>query len=161
MKKNLILVLLAIAGSANAGLVLKTTGRTYVCPKGQTTSGKSIVYTVNNGEVTVYTPDFPVDKTFRIPTQEHRRVSFTEEAKVMATGVIAVPQNKQGIKNYRLDYNGFNANSQEEMISKLQSESGGEFTAFTDAMGNPACSRKNATSAYFLYSSFGEQYPTR
>ncbi len=68
MKKHFtLMMLLAIAGSASAELVLKTTSKIRICPNVLTTSGKSIVYTEDNGVVTVYTPDFLVDKTFKIP----------------------------------------------------------------------------------------------
>lgn len=158
MKKKLtLMMLLAIAGSASAELVLKTTSEFRVCPNVLTTSGKSIVYTVSNDEVKVYTPDFLVDKTFKIPEQEYQVGRIMEETKVTLTGVNAVPENEWGVQNYYTYYE-FDASSQEEMISKLLSNySWDTFTTFTDAMGNPACYRESAS---FKYSNiFGKQYP--
>lgn len=158
MKKHFtLMMLLAIAGSASAELVLKTTSKIRICPNVLTTSGKSIVYTYSNGEVTVYTPDFLVDKTFKIPKQEYQVGRITEETKVTLTGVNAVPENEWGVQNYYTYYE-FDASSQEEMISKLLSNySWDTFTTFTDAMGNPACYRESAS---FKYSNiFGKQYP--
>lgn len=158
MKKHFtLMMLLAIAGSASAELVLKTTSKIRICPNVLTTSGKSIVYTYSNGEVTVYTPDFLVDKTFKIPKQEYQVGRITEETKVTLTGVNAVPESEWGVQNYYTYYE-FDASSQEEMISKLLSNySWDTFTTFTDAMGNPACYRESAS---FKYSNiFGKQYP--
>ena len=161
MKKSItLMLLLAIAGSANARIVLKSEGRIYVCPKELNTSGKSIVYTQGDGEVTVYTPDFLVDKTFRVPVQEYQDGNVTEEATVKLTHMNVVPEDLWGFENYYKSsaYWIDGASSQEEMISKVQSEYGGNYIAFTDAMGNPACYRQNGSFKY--PSIFGEQYPT-
>ncbi len=68
-----------------------------------------------------------------------------------------MPENEWGVQNYYTSYE-FDASSQEEMISKLLSNYNWDtFTPFTDAMGNPACYRENAS---FRYSNiFGKQYP--
>lgn len=160
MKKSVtFMLLLAIAGSANAGIVLQSEKRIYVCPKELTTSGKSIVYTHGDGEVTVYTPDFLVDKTFKVPVQEYQTGSFEEEATVKLTHLNAVPTESWGETNYDM-YDRFPASSQEEMISELQSEYGGHYTAFTDPMGNPACYNQYTSYDFKYQSIFGEQYPT-
>ena len=65
MKRNIILMMLfAVASSMYADLVLRSDNSLRVVPSVCTTSGKSIVYSFNydNGEITVYTPEFLVDK---------------------------------------------------------------------------------------------------
>lgn len=123
-----------------------------------TTSGKAIVYTFNSntGEVTLYTPDFEVDRTFTVPVQYTSR-SITEQATVVATGMNAVPTTYYGSNNYSSSYL-FYAESQEDMISKLTAQYGYSYTAFTDPMGNPACYRNDGTFKY--ENVFGKMYPT-
>ena len=119
MKKTLtFMLLLAIAGSTSADLVKKVEGGSgYVslCPGMFTTSGKTIVYTynVNTGEVTLYTPDFEVDRTFTMPVQECTIRYFTEQTTVTPTGMNVVPTG-----NY-YSYTMFSADSQKDMINKL------------------------------------------
>lgn len=165
MKKSITLMLLFVmAISANAGLVLQTKGSIYVCPKVFNTSGKSVVYSINGDEsVTIYTPDFLVDKTIIPPVQEYLSGSFTEEATVKATGVNVVPSivyYEGYVSNNYSSYYQFEASSQEDMITKLKENNFYDtFTAFTDPMGNPAC--YNDSYASFKYENvFGKQYPT-
>ena len=157
MKKTLtFMLLLAIAGSTSADLVKKVEGGSgYVslCPGMFTTSGKTIVYTynVNTGEVTLYTPDFEVDRTFTMPVQECTIRYFTEQTTVTPTGMNVVPTG-----NY-YSYTMFSADSQEDMINKL-AQYGYSCTVFTDPMGNFACYRNDGSFKY--ENLFGKQYPT-
>lgn len=164
MKKTISLVLLLAASSiANAELVLKG-NKLRVCPGVLTSSGKSVVFTVDNGddgEVTIYSPDFLVDKTFKLPALEYQGGSFEEEATVTPTGLEVVPETYYD-KNYYIYDQYIDASSQEEMISRLTQYYDSEddiFIAFTDAMGNPACYSKYAD---FMYENiFGKQYPRK
>lgn len=165
MKKTLtFMLLLAIAGSTSADLVKKVEGgndiEVSLCPGMLTTSGKTIVYTCNRstGEVTLYTPDFEVDRTFTVPRQEYTERHFTEQTTVTPTGMNVVPTSSYGYNNY-YSYTLFSADSQEDMISKLATQSGYSCTAFTDPMGNPACYSNNVTFKY--ENLFGKQYPTQ
>ena len=157
MKKTLtFMLLLAIAGSTSADLVKKIEGgSSYVslCPGMFTTSGKTIVYTYNEntGEVTLYTPDFEVDRTFTMPVQECTIRYFTEQTTVTPTGMNVVPTG-----NY-YSYTMFSADSQEDMINKL-AQYGYSCTVFTDPMGNFACYRNDGSFKY--ENLFGKQYPT-
>ncbi len=164
MKKTLtFMLLLAIAGSTSADLVKKVEGgndiRVSLCPGMLTTSGKAIVYTLNRstGEVTLYTPDFEVDRTFTMPVQEYTERSFTEQATVTPTGMNVVPTTYYGSRNYSSSYL-FPAGSQEGMISELEARYGYSLTAFTDPMGNPACYRNDGP--FKCENLLGKQYPT-
>lgn len=165
MKKSITLMLLFVmAISANAGLMLQTKGSLYVCPKVFNTSGKSVVYSFNRDEgVTIYTPDFLVDKTIIPPVQEYLSGGFTEEATVKATGVNVVPSvvyYDDFVSNNYYSNLCFDASSQEDMITKLNENYGNYymFTAFTDPLGNPACYSDSYAS--FKYANlFGKQYP--
>ena len=164
MKKTLtFMLLLAIAGSASADLVKKVEGggdiEVSLCPGMLTTSGKTIVYTYNSstGEVTLYTPNLEVDRTFTMPRQEYTSRSFTEQTTVTPTGMNVVPTTYYGSNNYS-SYYLFSAGSQEDMISKLAAQYGYSYTAFTDPMGNPACYRNDGSFKY--ENMFGKQYPT-
>ena len=156
MKKTLtFMLLLAIAGSTSADLVKKVEGgndiQVSLCPGMFTTSGKTIVYTYSStGEVTLYTPDFEVDRTFAVPEQYTSR-GFTEKTTVTPTGMNVVPTG-----NY-YSYTMFSADSQEDMINKL-AQYRYSCTAFTDPMGNPACYLNDGTFKY--ENLFGKQYPT-
>ena len=164
MKKSITLMLLFVmAISANAGLVLQTKGSLYVCPKVFNTSGKSVVYSRDEGVITIYTPDFLVDKTIIPPVQEYLSGGFTEEATVKATGVNVVPSvvyYDDLVSNNYYSNLCFDASSQEDMITKLNENYGNYymFTAFTDPLGNPACYSDYYAS--FKYANlFGKQYP--
>ena len=158
MKKTItLMLLLAMAGSANADLVLKSERNIRFCPGVFTKSGESITYLYSDlkdkNDVTIYSPDFLVDKTFSPVLPEFQEGSFTEEATVILTGMNVVPEDQYGNKNYSMSAQ-WEASSQEEMLNKL----GSLYTAFTDPMGNPAC-YPGYTS--FKYSNiFGRQYPT-
>ncbi len=166
MKKTITLMLLLVmAGSAHADLVLKTKGYLYVCPKVLTTSGKTIVYSRDNEGITIYTPDFFVDKTIKAPVQQYESGSFTEKATVTVTGMNVVPGTSYGLQNYSSSYNyssyGYlSASSQEEMIDWFENNRSyaKPYTAFTDPMGNPACYGTN--TSWKLENMFGKQYPT-
>lgn len=164
MKKTITLMMLfAIAGSAKSDLVKKIEGGNSInvslCPGMLTKSGKAIVYTYNesSGEVTLYTPDFEVDRTFAVPMQEYTSRSFTEQATVTPTGMNIVPTNSSGYNNYYTNYQ-FSADSQEDMISKLAEQYGYSCTAFIDPMDNPACYRNDGPFKY--ENVFGKKYPT-
>ena len=94
-----LMLLLAIAGSANADLVLKGTD-IEVCPGVLTKSGESVAYSQNGGVAYIYSPDFLVDKTITVPGGQY--ISFTEEATVIPTGVTVVPEDQYGNKNYSM-----------------------------------------------------------
>lgn len=155
------MLLLAMAGSTHAELVLKNTNRFSVVPNVFTTSGKTVFYSGGSetgdktgGEVIVYSPDDFTPKTFRIGVAEYQIGSYEEEAIVTLTGMNVFPESVDGRKNYDA-YSRWEASSQEEMIDKLGSS---YYVAFTDPMGNPAC--------YYVWGSFmyknifGEQYPS-
>ena len=163
MKKTIsMMLLLAMAGSTKAGLVLKTEGHIDFCPGLFTTSGQTVVCSISDdNEVTIYTQDFLVDRTFTCVGQEQSG-SFTEEATITPTGLKAVPEiiyeSGYSYKNYS-SYSMFEARSQEEMIEKLkENNSYTTFIAFTDPMGNPACYDNYASFKY--ENIFGKQYPT-
>lgn len=157
------MLLLAIAGSTSADLVKKVEGgngtEVSLCPGMLTSGGKTVVYTYDKstGEVTLYTPDFEVDRTFTVPGQYTSR-SFTEQATVTPTGMNVVPTNTYGYGNYYIYIITLLADSQEDMINKLTQYEGYSCTAFTDPMGNPACYRNDGTFKY--ENLFGKQYPT-
>lgn len=166
MKKTItIMLLLMMAGSVSADLVLKEKRGLYVCPNVLTKSGKGVVYAFDyeKNEITIYSSDFFVDKTIRVPVQEYQSGSFTEEAIVTITGVNVVPETEYGSKNYSTYrfHVGFEAESQEDMINKLEEYVGYgyTFTAFTDPLGNPACYSEE--SSFYCESLFGKQYPER
>lgn len=157
------MLLLAIAGSTSADLVKKVEGgygtEVSLCPGMFTSSGKTVVYTYgwSTGEVTLYTSDFEVDRTFTVPAGQYTSRSFTEKATVTPTGMNVVPTNTYGYDNY-YSYTWDSADSQEDMINKLTQYNGYSYTAFTDPMGNPACYRNDGTFKY--ENLFGKQYPT-
>lgn len=156
-KFTTIIMLLAVVGSANADFVLKVKSgegpRIRAVPKEFSINGQAIAFTEDDGEVTVYTSDFLIDRKFRIHTEEYESGGFIEVATVTITGMNFVPEKENGSKNYSA-YPEWEASSQEEMINKL----GSSYSAFTDPMGNPGC--------YYNYSTFkfenifGKQYPT-
>lgn len=170
-----LMLLLAIAGSAHADLVLKTEKRSEkdlnVVPNALTTSGKTVFYTLSlssgegKGDVTVFSPDNGfAPKTFNIGEVEYQSGSYMEEAVVKPTGVNIVPQSQYGGKNYSMSSSvgsygigTVSASSQEEMIDKLTSLKEQTFTAFTDYFGNPAC---YGNTSFVLENLFGKQYPT-
>lgn len=160
MKRNIILMMLfAVASSMYADIVLKSDKSIRIIPNTLTTSGKTIVYSYDysDGEITVYTPDFLVDKIIKVPHQEYQSGNFEETATVEATGVDIVPENIYGSKYY-YTYSWGEANSQDEMIQKLQDSYYNSATAFTDPLGNPACYIERY--AQFMYESlFGKKYP--
>ncbi len=164
MKRNLILVMLFVAASSlYAGIVLKSDKILEIVPSVCTTSGKSIVYEYNydNGEITVYTPEFMVDKIIKIPQFEYQSGSFTETATVSPTGVDIVPEDTYGNINYSVNswsYLG-EVSSQDEMIQILRDNYFYVGDAFTDPMGNPACYYDSYS--FFYPDLFGNKYPTR
>ena len=164
MKKTItLMLLLAMASSTSADLVKKVEGgggiTVSLCPGMLTTSGKAIVYTYNesSGEVTLYSPDFEVDRTFTVPRQEYTSRSFTEQVTVTPTGMNVTPTSSDGYNNYYTSYE-LPADSQEDMINKLAERYGYSYTAFTDPMDNPACYRNDGSFKY--ENLFGKQYPT-
>ena len=155
------MMLFAVASSMYADIVLKTNNSLKIVPKVCTTNERSIVYSYNSdvGEITVYTPDFLVDKFIKAPQQEYQSGNFEETAIITPTGVDIVPEDAYGYKNYYISSCG-EANSQDEMIQMLQEYSDYPFTAFTDPFGNPACYIEQYTQ--FMYESFfGKKYPQR
>lgn len=170
-----LMLLLAIAGSAHADLVLKTEkgGKNdfNVVPNALTTSGKTVFYTLRissgegKGDVTVFSPDNGfAPKTFNIGEVEYQSGSYMEEAVVKLTGVNIVPQSQYGGNNYSMSSSvgewgigTVSASSQEEMIDKLTSLKEQTFTAFTDYFGNPAC---YGNTSFVLENLFGKQYPS-
>jgi len=161
------MLLLSIAGSANADLVLKTKGRKKdfnVVPNALTTSSKTVFYTLSlyggegNGDVTVFSPDNGfAPKTFNIDEVKYQSGSYIEESVVTLTGVNIVPEDESGNKNYSAS-SLWEASSQEEMINKL----GSSYVAFTDPMGNPSCYYNDYWGSYFKYHNiFGKEYPTQ
>ena len=164
-----LMLLLAMASSANADLVLKTEEDSLrFCPGVFSTNGASIAYSISKisrgkvgGDITIYNQDFLVEKTFSSVTSEYQTVSFTEEATVIPTGVTVVPEDQYGNKNYSMHAR-WEASSQEEMINKLKEEySWYTFTEFTDVFGNPACYYENDFMSYsFAYENiFEKKYP--
>ena len=162
MKKTIsMMLLLAMAGSAKSDLVLKTKGYFDVCPGLFTTSGNSVVHSINDNDnvVTIYTSDFLVDKTFTCVKSEYQTGSVTEVATVTPTGLNIVPDDIYGSKNYYTSYM-FEASSQEDMINKVKEYNpSGTLFLFTDPMGNFACYFYESYS--FKYENlFGKKYPT-
>lgn len=161
MKRNIILMMLfAVASSMYADIVLKSDKSIRIIPNTCTTSGKTIVYSYDysDGGFTVYTPDFLVDKIIKVPQMVHQEGTFTETATVAPTGVDIVPEDAYGSINY-YTYSVGKANSQDEMIQKLQEDYNYyTVTAFTDPLGNPACYIEGYTR--FMYENlFGKKYP--
>lgn len=160
MKKiTTLMLLLALAGSAKADLVLKAKGSIDVCPGLFTTSGNSVVHSINDNVVTIYTSDFLVDKTFTCVKSEYQWGSVIEVATVTPTGLNIVPDNIYGSKNYYTSYM-FEASSGGEMINKMKEyDPSGTLFLFTDPMGNFACYFYEGYS--FKYENlFGKKYPT-
>lgn len=161
MKRNIILMMLfAVASSMYADLVLRSDNSLRVVPSVCTTSGKSIVYSFNyyNGEITVYTPEFLVDKVIKTPILEYQSGYITETATVTPTGVDIVPEDAYGNLNYSMSSYG-EASSQDEMIQILRDNYYNPGDPFTDPMGNPAC--YSDYYSFFYPNLFGNNYPTR
>lgn len=159
MRRNIILMMLfAVASSLYADIVLRSDNSLRVVPSVCTTSGKSIVYSFNydNGEITVYTPEFLVDKVIKTPILEYQSGYITETATVTLTGVDIVPEDRDGYKNYYMDSYG-EASSQDEMIKILRDNYYNPGDPFTDPMGNPAC--YDPYSSFFCSNLFGNNYP--
>lgn len=159
MKRNITLMMLfVVASSMYADLVLRSDNSLRVVPSVCTTSGKSIVYSFNydNGEITVYTPEFLVDKVIKTPILEYQSGYITETATVTPTGVDVVPEDRYGYKNYYMDSYG-EASSQDEMIKILRDNYYNPGDPFTDPMGNPAC--YDPYSSFFCSNLFGNNYP--
>lgn len=160
MKKSITFMLLLImAGSVSADLVLKAKGGIGGCPSMFTRSGQPIVFSVDNDVVTVYTQDFLVDRTFTVVTHEHQYGRVTETATVTPTGLNAVPETEYGNTNYS-ETREWAASSQDDMVVKLKELfPNGTLIIFTDPMGNFAC--RNYDSDSFMYMDlFGKKYPT-
>ncbi len=160
MKRNIILVMLFVASSSlYAGIVLKSDQILGIVPSVCTASGESIVYEYNydNGEITIYTPEFMVDKIIKIPQQEYQSGYIEETATVTATGVNIVPEDAYGNLNYSMSSYG-EASSQDEMIQILRDNYFNVGDAFTDPMGNPAC--YSDYYSFFYPNLFGNNYPT-
>ena len=162
MKKTITLMMLfAMVSSANADLVLNTKGNLYVCPGMFTTDGKAIVYSMNRNDntVTIYTPDFLVDKSFTPVNSGFQQGYVTDVATVTPTGVNVTPEG-QYWKNYSIYVIFGGTNSQEEMINILKEQSpSSTLVLFTDPMGNFACYYYESTS-YKYENLFGKKYPT-
>ena len=160
MKKIITLIsLLIMAGSISADIVLKTKERLKCCPGMITKSGEAVVYQYSGNEITVYSLDFLVDRSFTPVKTEYQSGTVVEEAIVTPTGLSPTPENQYGGKNYST-YLEWAASSQDEMINKLREQSPySTLIVFTDAMGNPAC-YDYGNSSFKYENLFGKKYPT-
>lgn len=160
MKNTITFVMLfAMAVSMHADLVLKTKGFIEFCPSIFTISGTPVAYSFSENKATIYTSDFLVDRTFILVKSEYQYGSFTEQATVTPTGLIALPESSYDGKNYSVN-KWIVANSQEEMISKIKENyPSTTWFLFTDPMGNFACYNYDSYS-YKYENLFGKKYPT-
>lgn len=166
MKKTItLMLLLAIAGSANADLVLqKMESSISVCPSLFSADGFSVAYSCDysTGDIIIYDQDFHVNKSFTCVTSECQSGNVTEEATVIPTGV-KVATTYYAFGNQYNNYDTeplWEAHSQEEMVSKLNELYPNEtFTTFTDYFGNPACFNNSADFAFENF--FGKKYPRK
>lgn len=165
MKKILLsIALMVTVANVHADVVLKAPS-IKVCPKELTTSGKTITYTADDDKITVYTPDFLVDRTFTLPQNRASHGSYTEKGNVKVTGA------KFKFDDYKIFYDGsfvktdITATTRKELLEYLTTNYGSGYSAFTDPLGNPGCFlsyHSEYESSYdncYLRELFGTKYP--